>query len=240
MLPGTPRTGQNEAGDGSGAKPFVRLGLVGDVHAEDEALKLVIEDLERRQVDAILCVGDLADGAGDINRTCALLEDHGVITVAGNHDRWLLSDELRDQPCATPARGLKPRSRAFLDRLPTTLRLETARGSLLLCHGVGDDDMSAVKPDHLRHDLERNDALKRVLAGPQTDFMVNGHTHRAMVRRVRHLTIVNAGTLHRNDERRAAILDFAVLNVTFFDVLPTGLVELEKIPLPDVDEWSRV
>ena len=62
--------------------------------------------------------------------------------------------------------------------------------------------------------------------------MVNGHTHRAMVRRVRHLTIVNAGTLHRNDERRAAILDFGTLTVTFFEVLPPGLLEVEKNPPP--------
>src|SRR6185369_11460804 len=120
----------------------------------------------RRGVDAILCVGDIADGSGDVNRTCALLEEHRVITVAGNHDRWLLSDELRDAPGATPARSLNARSRAFLDGLPTKVKLTTTRGPLLLCHGIGDDDMAAVKPDHLRHDLERNDALKRVLAGP--------------------------------------------------------------------------
>jgi putative phosphoesterase len=240
LLPGNPRTSRHEAGDGDGAKALVRLGLIGDVHAEDEALKLVLEELERRQVDAILCVGDIADGGGDVNRTCALLEDHHVITVAGNHDRWLLSDELRDAPGATAARSLNARSRAFLDSLPSTLRLTTVRGPLLLCHGVGDDDMASVKPDHLRHDLERNEALKRVLAGPPLDVMVNGHTHRAMVRRVRHLTIVNAGTLHRNDERRAGIIDFGTLTVTFFEVLPTGLVEVDQIPLPDVDEWSRV
>ena len=240
MLPGNPRTGNSEAGDGDGAKPLVRLGLVGDVHAEDEALKIVLDELERRQVDAILCVGDIADGSGDVNRTCALLEERRVVTVAGNHDRWLLSDELRDSAGATPARSLNARSRAFLDGLPTKLKLTTTRGPLLLCHGVGDDDMAAVKPDHLRHDLERNDALKRLLAGPPIDIMVNGHTHRAMVRRVRHLTIVNAGTLHRNDERRALILDTREETVTMFDVLPTGLSELERIELPEADEWSRV
>ncbi|HEV8548097.1 MAG TPA: metallophosphoesterase family protein [Polyangiaceae bacterium] len=240
MLPGDPRRSHPEAGDGDGAKPLVRLGLIGDVHAEDEALKIVLDDFERRGVDAILCVGDLADGSGDVNRTCALLEEHRVLTVAGNHDRWLLSDEQRDKPGATSARSLTERTRTFLDRLPTTLKLQTAYGRLLLCHGVGDDDLACVKPDHLRHDLERNDALKRVLAGPPFELMVNGHTHRAMVRRVRHLTIVNAGTLHRNDERRALILDAAALNVTFFDVRPTGLDEIERVALPDVDEWSRV
>jgi putative phosphoesterase len=240
LLPGDPRTGDLEAGDGDGAKPFVRLGLIGDVHAEDEALKIVLDELARREVDAILCVGDIADGSGDVNRTCALLEEHRVITVAGNHDRWLFSDEQRDAPGATPMKMLTARSRAYLDGLPTKLRLATARGPLLLCHGIGDDDLAAVKPDHLRHDLERNEALKRLLVGPHFDLMVNGHTHRAMVRRVRHLTIVNAGTLHRNDERRAAILDTDAETVTFFEVQPTGLVELESLELPETDEWSRV
>jgi putative phosphoesterase len=240
LLPGNPRTGDLEAGDGDGAKPLVRLGLIGDVHAEDEALKIVLEELERRNVDAILCAGDIADGSGDVNRSCALLEEHRVLTVAGNHDRWLLSDDQRDCPGATALKMLTARSRAYLDALPTKLRLTTARGPLLLCHGIGDDDLAAVKPDHLRHDLERNEALKRVLAGPPFDLMVNGHTHRAMVRRVRHLTIVNAGTLHRNDERRALILDTRAETVTFFEVLPTGLAELESVALPNADEWSRV
>ncbi len=238
LLPGNARTG--EAGAGNGAPAFVRLGLIGDVHAEDEALKIALDGLESRGVDAVLCVGDIADGNGDVNRACTLLEEHGVLTVAGNHDRWLLTDEQRDLAEATAARSLTARSRAFIDGLPTTRKLTTPLGPLLLCHGVGDDDLAAVKPDHLRYDLERNEALKRVLVGPPYGLMVNGHTHRTMVRRVRHLTIINAGTLHRNDPRRVSILDAGAAHVTFFDVQPTGLVELEKIPLPETDEWSRI
>jgi predicted phosphodiesterase len=224
----------------SGVQPLVRLGLLGDVHAEDEALKVAIGGLEERGVDALLCAGDIADGMGDINRACTLLEEHRVLCVAGNHDRWLLSDELRDEPCATSMKRVLPRARHYLDSLPTTRKLVTPHGALLLCHGIGDDDLACVKPDHLRHDLERNDALRRVLQGPRYDFMVNGHTHRAMLRRVRHLTIINAGTLHRNDERRACLLDLEARAVTFFEVRPGGLVEIESIPLPEVDEWSRV
>jgi predicted phosphodiesterase len=229
----------NEEAGRDGARAFARLGLIGDVHAEDEALELVLDDFTRRGVDTILCVGDIADGSGDVNRCCALLAERGVLTVIGNHDRWLLADEHRELAAATPRNKLDARSRAFLDALPATRSFSTPYGSLLLCHGVGDDDMAGVKPDHLRHDLERNDALKRVLAGPRFDWMVNGHTHRAMVRRVRHLTILNAGTLHRTDERRAVVVDFPARTATFFEVLPTGLSEHESVTLPDVDEWSR-
>jgi predicted phosphodiesterase len=218
---------------------FARLGLIGDVHAEHEALELVLDDFARRGIRIVLCVGDIADGPGDVNRCCALLEERGVVTVVGNHDRWLLAGECRELAAATPSHKLDARSRAFLDALPATRSFTTPYGSVLLCHGVGDDDMSGVKPDHLRHDLERNDALKRVLAGPRFDWMLNGHTHRAMVRRVRHLTIINAGTLYRTDERRAVVVDFPARAATFFEVHATGLSEHERVALPDVDEWSR-
>jgi putative phosphoesterase len=241
LLPGNPRTGDSNSTEaGESAPELLRAAVIGDVHCEDEALGLVLDEFRRQGVDVVLCVGDIVDGAGDVNRCCALLEDRGVRTVIGNHDRWLLSGENRDVPNATPLGALNARSRAFLERLPVTLKFSTPLGELLLCHGIGDDDMACVKPDHLRHDLERNDALKRLLAAKRYDFMVNGHTHRAMVRRVRHLTIVNAGTLHRNDERSALLLDFTSKTTTFFEVRPTGLEAIETLPLPDVDEWSRV
>lgn len=219
---------------------MLRAGVVGDVHCEDEALELVLNELTRQGVDAVLCVGDIADGMGDVNRCCALLEERKVHTVMGNHDRWLLSGENRALPNATHANALNARSRAFLETLPLTLKFTTPLGELLLCHGIGDDDLASVKPDHLRHDLERNDALKRVLMAKRADYMVNGHTHKPMVRRVRNLTILNAGTLHRNDERSAMIVDFSTKTATFFAVQPTGLTASERVGLPDVDEWSRV
>ena len=143
----------------------------------DVALSRVLAEFQKLGVPDVLCVGDIADGMGDVNRVCTLLEDHRVLTVIGNHDRWLLSGEMREDKEATHVRALTPRSRKFVDGLPTTRVFDTPRGRLLLCHGVGDDDMSSVKRDHLRHDLERNDALKRVLANHRYDFMVNGHTH---------------------------------------------------------------
>ena len=216
-----------------------RVGLVGDVHAEDVTLARVLEVFQQLGVEDVFCVGDLADGMGDVNRVCTLLEDHKVVTVIGNHDRWLLSGEKREDKEATHVRALTPRSRKFMESLPTSRVFDSPRGRVLLCHGVGDDDMSGVKRDHLRHDLERNDALKRVLAGNRYDVMINGHTHQAMVRRVRHLTIINAGTLHRRYEPRAGIVDFDKGLVTFYEVGERGFAPIEEVQLPDVDEWSR-
>lgn len=225
---------------GVNPKPVLgRVGVVGDVHAEDELLAAVLDEFEKHALDAILCVGDIADGEGDLNRACALLAERHVITVTGNHDRWLLGDENRNEPGMSQLRNVTPEARAFLEALPTKLAFDTPRGRLLLCHGVGDDDMAGVKRDHLRFDLERNDALRRVLAGPRYDFMVAGHTHQHMVRRVRHLTIINAGTLHRHYEQKACLLDFRAGLATFLEPTGGAFTPVEELPFPEADEWSR-
>ncbi len=60
-----------------------RVGAIGDVHAEDDALHTALCFLQKRDVDAIVCLGDIVDGMGDSDRTCALLRDAGVVCVRG-------------------------------------------------------------------------------------------------------------------------------------------------------------
>jgi putative phosphoesterase len=215
-----------------------RVGVIGDVHCEDGVLSRLLAYFDRAGLDAVLCVGDLADGSGDINRTCRLLKEHDVLCVAGNHDRWLLTDELRDDPEATPARLLQAETRAFLEKLPATRVFDTRGGKLLLCHGTGDDDLLAVKRDHLRYDLENNVELQRLLRQGKFRFLVGGHTHQTMVRRVRDLILINAGTLHRGYAQSAGIIDFETMEVVFYDLGGGDVRHAETVPFPAEDELS--
>jgi hypothetical protein len=42
----------------------VRIGLIGDVHAEDGFLEIALNHLQALRVDVCLCVGDVVDGLG--------------------------------------------------------------------------------------------------------------------------------------------------------------------------------
>ncbi len=87
---------QVPVGDTEPARPRIsRVGAIGDIHEEDDALERVLQFLEPMQLDAILAVGDIVDGPGDGARCCDLLQARGVQAVRGNHDRWFLKDELR-------------------------------------------------------------------------------------------------------------------------------------------------
>jgi predicted phosphodiesterase len=199
---------------------LTRVGLIGDIHCEVARLRRVLEHFRASGVETVLAVGDIVDGPGDLGETCAILESAGVQAVAGNHERWLLAGQMRDLPDATPIASVTPRIREYLSALPKTRSFESPRGPVLLCHGLGDNDMAAVKPDDYGHDLESNRALWELVEGHAARFVVNGHSHRAMLRNISGLTILNAGTVHsaRGHRPVCSIADFGEGYLQIYDV----------------------
>lgn len=219
--------------DGVRAKPPVltRVGVIGDLHCEDEALARVLAYFAEHGAKPVLSVGDLVDGSGDVNRALSLIEQHGVFAVAGNHDRWLLEGQFRNDPEATRLGSLSQKSRLALAALPPMLEFETPRGRLLLCHGLLDNDMAKVTPDDFGYALESNAELQELLRKRRFAFVVNGHTHRTMVRKFGHLTLINAGTLHRRYRQVCTIIDFDQGRVEFYDVASDGIHPSHTEPL---------
>ncbi len=192
----------------------MRLGLIGDVHAEDELLRLTLAALREARVDRILCTGDLVDGQGNIDRACALLREANVLVVRGNHDRWIRADELRSLPHAHHMTQLAVETIALLKELPPTRTIDLpAGGKVLLCHGVGANDMLGLLPDTRGDAIAGNEDMLAILFDATIRVMVGGHTHRPMLRRLERgrgqppLFAVNPGTLARQDEPGFAILD---------------------------------
>jgi predicted phosphodiesterase len=191
----------------------MRLGLVGDVHAEDERLGATLLALRQAKVDLVLCTGDVVDGPGDVDRACALLVEQRVLTVRGNHDRWIREDERRDVAHAHRMTMLAPESIGFLKELPLTRAIDIPGGVLHLCHGVGTDDMAELLPTDHGYALAKNPELLKLLFDPKVRFMVGGHTHVPMVREMKRgeglpsLVVVNPGTLFREDEPGYFVVD---------------------------------
>ena len=211
---------------------IVRFGVIGDIHCEDALLAAALDHLSRQRLDHILAVGDLADGRGDLDRCCELLERHGVTVVAGNHDRWLLADQMRDLSDASAPAEVSERSRSYLAKLPPTVRFETVAGALLLCHGLDENDMAKVGPDDDGYAIESNFALQRLMQS-EYSFVLCGHTHRRMVRRFGALTVINAGTLHFAHTPGFGVVDLDARFVQFHELAPDGsITEAKRLLLP--------
>jgi predicted phosphodiesterase len=208
-----------------------RFGVVGDPHAEDRALRHCIELLEAQQVDRILCVGDIADGPGDVDRCCQLLREQRVVTVRGNHDRWLLAGQMRDLNDATDLHLISVQSRAFLEALPATVELSTVHGPLLLCHGLGTNDMAQLRPDDEGYAIEANLELQELIRSQRYRYVICGHTHHRMVRRFGpdRLTVINAGTLLRGHEPCFLLVELERGRVRALELGPDGHSFAEEV-----------
>ena len=108
------------------------------------------------------------------------------------------------------------RDSEYLASLPATRELSTSDGTLLLCHGLGADDMAGVRPDDFGYALRSNDTLHSLVAAGRFRYVVAGHTHHRMVRHFDGLTIVNAGTLYRDHDPCFGLVDLSERVVTFY------------------------
>lgn len=209
-----------------------RVGVIGDIHAEDELLDFVLRHFMTLQLDTILAVGDIVDGFGDANQACALLRKYEVLAVCGNHDRWCLSESMRTLPGATAEGILTQETRQWLQMLPKTRSFETPLGPLLLCHGLGANDMATVRPHHEGYALEANLDLQALLKSKQYRFIVSGHSHEPMVRSIGPLTLINAGTLDRHDRQLFSVIDFDSASLTFLDLSNGAISGTEHFTFP--------
>lgn len=196
-----------------------KIGVIGDVHCEHQSLVLAIETLKSVGVESIICTGDLPTGPGQINACCDLLRRNRIATIRGNHDRWLLDLMVTSLPFATPANSLTKSSWRFLESLPVTLDVQTSDGLALLCHGIGSEDMLSIFPEQPDSDLDEHPILLEIANSGRYRWIINGHSHRRMVRHFHSLTIINAGTLRRDHAPCFAAINFERGSVTFWEIL---------------------
>ena len=213
-----------------------RIGVIGDVHGADRHLAAALEWLNAANLDAILCVGDVADGPGNLNRCIELLRDNSVFTVRGNHDDWLLDNIARDLDNAHTLGEMQAQNRQWLDELPLTRQWETPFGALLLCHGVGGNFMRDLRPDDDELALHQNRELQQLQRNGEFSFMINGHTHQRMLGRFGNLVNLNAGKLatkHSGVNGGAWQVDFAKrqAQLRLFDRMVLG-DEIQTLPFP--------
>ena len=217
-----------------------KIGIIGDVHSEHQRLLRALAWLERQGADALICTGDIADGKGCIEESWRALDSAGVHTVAGNHDRWLLTEQNRHVRHAHFKSELSEKALAFLRQLPKVVRLSTSLGELRLCHGVAEDDMAKVWPGTESTNIRRSEALDQWLSEPQPPrFVINGHMHFRTLIDFDKCFLINAGTL-KGDWAGITVLDLKTREVAGFNLLDDGQVSATRRYCLDDREDRRI
>ena len=101
-----------------------RVAVISDVHANEEALVAVLEEIDAWAPDAIWCLGDTVGYGPSPNRCCQIVAERADVCLIGNHDLVALGTldaaDFNDEAAAAALwtrAALDEGSRAFLSEL---------------------------------------------------------------------------------------------------------------------------
>ena len=83
----------------------MKIGIIGDIHANIDALRAVLAAFEQEGVEQILCTGDVVGYGASPCECIDLLRERNIPTVKGNHDEYVtqIGADWRIRPDAKAA-----------------------------------------------------------------------------------------------------------------------------------------
>lgn len=212
-----------------------QIALFGGVYSNHLALAALLEDVRRRGIEEVYCLGDLGAFGPHPDRVFPLLRDANVRVIQGNYDDSVGHDfpdcqcgytDPRDNYFARLSyiythRHTSAGNKAWLRGLPKQLELELAGKRVRLCHGS-----PRRTNEFLWETTTSNAFLERLCDETRAEIIVATHTglpwHRALPGG-RHF--VNCGVIGRPANDGRTCVWYAVLSVA------NGEAEVEFVPL---------
>jgi putative phosphoesterase len=194
------------------------IAVITDIHGNLPALQASLREIERLDVDAVYCGGDLVGYGPHPNEVCGLIEERAIPTIYGNYD-YAIARDLEDCGCAYVTqhdRELGQRSvnwtlahtsqesKDFMRSLPFDLHFPVGSVDVHLVHG------SPRKVNEYLFEDKPASLYERLAAAESDPVLVFGHTHKPWVREYGGVLFVNCGSVGKpkdGDPRGA----FAVL-----------------------------
>lgn len=188
----------------------MKIGIVSDLHCNHEGLLQALDLIG--DCDELLCLGDSIYEYRFSNEVVEILRERGALTILGNHEEGFLGPQgVR----ARAAPWIDPSLVDWLTARPPRLELEVAGKKLLLVHSTPWEPRGTYVYPH--------SSLIDRFAEADADFVLYGHTHHQLVRRVGKVLVINPGSAgeardHGNGRQLScAILDTESEEVAVID-----------------------
>lgn len=69
-----------------------RIAIISDIHGNMPALEAVFEDIQLRNIDEIVCIGDLVGKGPEPAEVIEFVKEHCDVVIRGNWDEFILKE----------------------------------------------------------------------------------------------------------------------------------------------------
>lgn len=182
----------------------MKIAVISDIHSNIGALEAVLEDIDKRRPDTVICAGDLVGYAPFPNKVIELLKKRRIPCVMGNYDDAIGNErlvcgcdykdakaqELGECSIAWTRKNVTEEDKEFLRSLPEEIHFRVGKYYVKIVHGS-----PRRLNEYLCEDIA-DEYLIELLAESNSDVLVCGHTHIPYYKKLgddKH--VINAGSV---------------------------------------------
>ena len=221
------------------------IGIISDIHGNFEALKIVLQELDKKGVSKIYCLGDVVGYYSQVNECCDALRERNIDCLMGNHDWYMSTGSFCPRSQSVNDCLKYQRSVITKDNLQwlKTFKLQFEVDNMKMVHGGWTDPIDEYLYEPCAEYFDKIDG----------EVFISGHTHIQQLYHYGKKTYCNPGSvgmprdndprsayatiendiisLHRVDydiELVARLMEKAGFNNYYFGGLYTGARNLRK------------
>ncbi len=170
-----------------------RVAIISDIHGNIPALEAVLEDIERRGIPRIFCLGDLAGKGPNSAQAVDTIRERCELVIKGNWDHFL-AETMGEEKFAWHQEQLGPKRLKYLKNLPLYTEFYMSGKLIRLCHASPNDLFHRV---YLHTETEERMKLFRGTKSldKEADVVGYGDIHGAHIDNFNNKTLFNVGSV---------------------------------------------
>lgn len=203
-----------------------KIAIISDIHGNLEALKAVLEDIKKRNIDKVYCIGDLVAKGSHPKECIEIVKDTCDVVIKGNCDEFFSTvmdltniDEENANRIRWNQSHIGPELMKYLNNLPFSYEFYLSGRLVRLVHAHPERvDKFAGNIDKINHLYELVLPSENTISNEKADVLVYGHIHTPFVQKIYNRFIINTGSVgnsfdvFRNDEKDGNVKNTTVAN----------------------------
>ena len=208
----------------------MKISVISDIHSNVYALNEVLKDIKNRNIDMIVCTGDLVGYGTRPNEVIETLRNEKILTIMGNYDdaignfKIVCGCDYKD-PKDTEKASLSMQftsekttdeNKEYLRNLPKEITFTFNNKTIRFVHGS-----TRLINEYLKENSKESEEVMKEL---KEDILVCGHTHIPYSKYYGNKLLVNAGSVGKPKTNNPNA------NYVIIDIKSSVAVEIIEVP----------
>lgn len=179
-----------------------KIAIISDIHGNLEALKTVINDIKKRNITHIYCLGDIIGKGSHAHECIKLVRENCEVVIKGNNDEIFTCENFySDNPDYIKRRKwnetlLTKEDVSYLKKLPFSYEFYMSGSLVRLFHATPykiNDFCSSF--DKLTTKYKMFLPSNNTITDKKADVIIYGHTHTSYIERIYNRTLINVNSV---------------------------------------------